>query len=78
MTAAVEDRDHEPAVIRMGNDIARQLAHLPPEQAAAEIAAHVTRFWDPRMRRELLTHLGQGDPSMDPLLVAASERLASG
>jgi len=41
------------AEARMGNDIARQFAHLPPADAAEAIAAHIESFWDPRMRRTL-------------------------
>ena len=58
----------------MGNDIARQFAHLPADDAADRIAAHLEKFWDPRMRERLTMLLG--DPAMtreaDPLLVAAA------
>ena len=37
----------------MGNDIARQFAHLPAAEAAEAIARHIETFWDPRMRRTL-------------------------
>jgi formate dehydrogenase subunit delta len=59
----------------MGNDIARQFAHLPPAQAAEAIAHHIETFWDPRMRRGLETLVAEGDDSLDPLLVDAVGRL---
>jgi formate dehydrogenase subunit delta len=61
----------------MGNDIARQLAHLPPAQAAEAIAAHIERFWEPRMRRNLEALVAAQDDSLDPLLVDAAGRLAA-
>ncbi len=64
------------AEARMGNDIARQFAHLPPAQAAEAIAHHIETFWDPRMRRGLETLVAEGDDSLDPLLVDAAGRLA--
>jgi formate dehydrogenase subunit delta len=66
-----------PAEARMGNDIARQFAHLPPAEAAEAIARHIETFWDPRMRRGLEALAAEGDDSLDPLLVDAAGRLAT-
>jgi formate dehydrogenase subunit delta len=62
---------------RMGNDIARHLAHLPPAEAAEAIASHIERFWDPRMRRNLEALAAAHDETLDPLLVDAAGRLAA-
>ena len=67
-----------PPVIRLGHDLVRNFEALPPPKAAEEIAAHVRKFWEPRMRRELLGYLDAGDARMDPLLVAAAEALREG
>jgi formate dehydrogenase subunit delta len=61
-----------PPEIRLGNDIARQVAHLPREEAVEVIATHVQKFWEPRMRRRLRTLVASGAPDADPLLVAAA------
>jgi formate dehydrogenase subunit delta len=61
----------------MGNDIARQFAHLSAEQAAEAIARHIETFWDPRMRRELEALVAAQDESLDPRLVDATGRLAA-
>ena len=61
---------------RMGNDIARQFAHLPAEVAAQAVARHIETFWDPRMRRALEALVAEHDDSLDPLLVDAVGRLA--
>jgi formate dehydrogenase subunit delta len=66
-----------PAEARMGNDIARQFAHLPPAEAAAAVARHIETFWDPRMRRTLEALAAAHDDSLDPLLVEAAGRLAA-
>ena len=64
-----------PAEARMGNDIARQFAHLPPAEAAQAIARHIETFWDPSMRRTLEALATAHDDSLDPLLVDAAGRL---
>lgn len=68
---------HVPAEARMGNDIARQFGHLPATDAAEAIAAHIERFWEPRMRRNLEALAAAHDDSLDPLLVDAAGRLAA-
>ena len=65
------------AEARMGNDIARQFAHLPAPEAAETVAKHIETFWDPRMRRNLEALVAAQDDSLDPLLVDAAGRLAS-
>ena len=59
----------------MGNDIARQFAHVPPEVAAQAVARHIETFWDPRMRRALEALVAAHDDSLDPLVVDAVGRL---
>jgi len=67
-----------PAVVRMGHDLVRNLEHLPSERAAMEIATHIRKFWEPRMRQELLARIRWGDTSLHPLLVAAAGDLVDG
>jgi formate dehydrogenase subunit delta len=62
---------HQPSVVRMADDIARNLPHLPEAERAHVIAAHMRSFWDPRMRAQL-TQLVRDDPSAySPVVVAA-------
>lgn len=60
---------------RLGNDIARQFAHLPHDAAIAGIAGHIGRFWDPRMRANLHKLVAEESPDLDPLLVDAADTL---
>jgi formate dehydrogenase subunit delta len=60
-------------VVRLANEIGRQFEHLPLDRAAAQVAAHLTSFWEPRMRAELLAV----DPNeLDPVAAAARDLLA--
>jgi formate dehydrogenase subunit delta len=67
-----------PPEIRLGNDIARAMHHLPPDEAATAVATHVKKFWDPRMRRALVERVRAGDPRVDPLLAAATRSYLGG
>ncbi len=66
------------AVVRLGHDLVRNFEALPPEEAAMEIATHIRKFWEPRMRQELLARIRWGDTSLHPLLVRAAEDLVDG
>ena len=48
----------------MINNIAAHFGYMRAEQAATAVADHIKRFWDPRMRRDLLRwtdeHGGEG------------------
>lgn len=64
-----------PRVVQLAQDIARNLAHLPHDEAVAAIANHLRSFWDPRMRTQLKT-IVEVDPSIvDPLVREAAARL---
>ena len=62
-------------LVRMVNQIAANVARHPPDQAVAEIAAHLRSFWAPSMRAELVTYLDGGGLDLMPLAAAATEQL---
>ena len=72
-----EQRQHQPADLRMGEDIARAMAHHPTERGAEEIATHLRKFWPPRMRRSIVARVERGE-EMDDLLRAGVERYRRG
>lgn len=41
-------------LIRMANEIAANFGGLAEDEAVAETASHIRRFWEPRMREELV------------------------
>lgn len=67
-----------PPVVRLGLDLVRNFESLPREKAAEEIATHIKKFWEPRMRHELLARIRRGDTELHPLLVRAAEDLVDG
>ncbi|MBT9255696.1 formate dehydrogenase subunit delta [Phycicoccus sp. MAQZ13P-2] len=67
-----------PPVVRLGHDLVRNFEALPPEKAAEELATHIKKFWEPRMRHELLARVRRGETDLHPLLVRAAEDLVDG
>ena len=48
-------------LVAMANDIAAFFDSEPDKAVAAEgVRFHLVRFWDPRMRREILSHVQAG------------------
>lgn len=64
-------------LIYMANQIAKFFAHQSKAAAVAAIADHLAKFWDPRMRTQIIelaaTEEGTG---LDPLALAAVQDLA--
>ncbi|MFL6150768.1 MAG: formate dehydrogenase subunit delta [Ornithinibacter sp.] len=67
-----------PPVVRLGHDLVRNFEALPDDKAAVEIATHIRKFWEPRMRHELLARIRRGDTTLHPLLVLAAGDLVDG
>ena len=67
-----------PPVVRLGHDLVRNFEALPPDKAAVEIATHIRKFWEPRMRHELLARVRWGDTTLHPLLVRRPSDLVDG
>lgn len=58
-------------LIRMANQIARFFDAYPADEAETGIRDHIERFWEPRMRSELQTHISAGADGLLPRVVAA-------
>ncbi len=60
-------------LVAMANQIAAFFAAEPDHKAAVDgIASHLKRFWEPRMRREILALAERGEVAgMDALVVEA-------
>ena len=59
----------------MANQIGRFFAHRPEHAAAADIADHLRKFWEPRMRNQIITMLGEDSGQFDPAVRKAVESL---
>jgi formate dehydrogenase subunit delta len=61
----------------MANQIGKYFAIQGEEEAVAGIEDHLRKFWDPRMRRQIVRQLRDGTAELDPLPRRAVERLAA-
>lgn len=64
----MESRD----TVRMANQIADFFKGYGHDDAVKEIADHINRFWEPRMRKHLFEELAKGNPGFNPLIKDAS------
>jgi formate dehydrogenase subunit delta len=64
-------------LVYMANQIGSFFATQPGTGAAEAIAAHLTKFWDPRMRKAICAHLAAGGSDLDPLVRDAVALIAS-
>jgi formate dehydrogenase subunit delta len=63
----------------MANDIAAFWAAEPDKaEAARNVASHLKRFWDPRMRRQIVVHYREGGAGLNDLVRSAVAILAEG
>ena len=64
-------------LITMANQIGAFFEAMPDrEQAVADVANHLRRSWEPRMREQILSSLGTADEAqLMPLLREALRRL---
>jgi formate dehydrogenase subunit delta len=66
-------------LVTMANDIGDYFATRPdPETVIEGVADHLRRFWDPRMRRQLVAHVEQtGGEGLHAPVAEAIRRLAA-
>lgn len=63
-------------LVKMANQIGTFFEAMPDrEEAVADIAIHIKRFWEPRMRRALLERLDGGEEAgLDEIVLLAVTR----
>ena len=57
----------------MANQIGKFFAHQKHEEAVESVANHILRYWDPRMRREIVAH--QEAVKLDPVVREAITKI---
>lgn len=62
-------------LIYMANQIGKFWSSQGAEKAPAAIAEHIRKFWDPRMRERIASHLADGGAGLDPMVRKAIEQL---
>jgi formate dehydrogenase subunit delta len=64
-------------LVAMANDISAFFdGEVGPQEAPASIALHITRYWDPRMRAQIISHAAQGGAGLGVSALAAVRTLA--
>ena len=62
--------DHSPdtmhKLVYMANQIGKFFVSQGAERAVPDIADHLKKFWDPRMRKAIFAHLDAGGAGLDP------------
>jgi formate dehydrogenase subunit delta len=66
-------------LVSMANDIGAFFDADPDKaEAARNIASHVKRFWDPRMRRQMIAHYRDGGAGLNDVVRSAIALLSDG
>ena len=66
-------------LVSMANDIGAFWAAEPDKsEGARNVASHLKRFWDPRMRREIVAHYREGGAGLNDIVRSAVAILAEG
>lgn len=62
-------------LVMMANQIGKFFAPQRKIDQPAAIADHLEKFWDPRMRSLIVAHLEAGGTGLDPMVLAAVEKM---
>ena len=74
-----DDEEHitttsDERLIYMANQISKFFASQKHDEAVAGMSSHIAKFWDPRMREHIRSHLADGGAGLEPL---AKEAIAA-
>ncbi len=65
-------------LVKMANEIASFfVSESPPERAPQDVATHLRRYWEPRMRRTMLEHYRRGGAGLSDLARSGVALLAA-
>jgi formate dehydrogenase subunit delta len=62
-------------LVYMANQIGTFFRSLGPEKVVPGVSEHIRKFWEPRMRTEILQRLDAGGEGLKPDVKQAIERL---
>ena len=75
MTEAKHAHSSLPHLLRMTEQITGYFKSYPQDYAVDHIADHIQKFWEPRMRRELLAHAAKGGDGLSDLAKLAVKKV---
>lgn len=62
-------------MVHQANQIAQFFSSYSEAEALAGIEDHLRKFWEPRMRRQLIAHVERGGEGLSSLALKASSQL---
>jgi formate dehydrogenase subunit delta len=62
-------------LVYMANQIGTFFKSQSKDHAPAAIAEHIMKFWDPRMRRAIITRIQTSEDGLDPFVLQAIKSL---
>jgi formate dehydrogenase subunit delta len=62
-------------LVYMANQIAKFFESQGQEKAVAGTTDHLKKFWDPRMRSQIVAHVKAGGSGLNPVACKAIEQL---
>jgi formate dehydrogenase subunit delta len=62
-------------MIHMANQIALFFESYPKEEAVASVTDHLQKFWEPRMRRQIIEYVASGGAGLHDLVRESVKRL---
>ncbi len=62
-------------MIHMANGIAQFFSTYPREEAIAGITDHLEKFWEKRMRQQIIQYVAEGGQGLHELAIEAVKRL---
>ncbi len=64
-------------LVSMANDISRFFdGEYGTRESPPNIATHITRFWDPRMRTQIIAYVAKDGAGLTPTALAAVKTLS--
>lgn len=64
-------------LVYMANQIGKFFVTQGESEAVAGTADHIRKFWDPRMRANIIDHVAKGGEGLDPVARKAVDQLRS-
>ena len=62
-------------LVHMANQIGLFFRHQGEEAAAASVADHLLKFWEPRMRKSIIAYVQKGGSGLEPAVLRAVKSL---
>ena len=67
--------EHDRNLVKMANQIAMFFEAQSGPKAPADVADHLRKFWDPRMRKAIFAYVDRGGDGLQPLVLKAVQTL---